>query len=98
MIPEEQIHLKVYRSVRQNLSALFIALVLLSALTLAGLYRFVLYPVQSLTKGTVQITETGDLNHRIKTTSSDELGTLTQFINKMLRVIQTTKEELIMKN
>lgn len=98
MIPEQQIHQKVYRSVRQNLSALFIALVLLSALTLVGLYRFVLYPVQSLTKGTVQITETGDLNHRIKSTSSDELGTLTQFINEMLRVIQNTKEELISSN
>ena len=98
LFPAAEIRQNVSQAVIQTLMVLCIALFLLSGLTFLGLHRFVLRPVHRLIEGSVHISTTGDLTHRIIIDSSDELGNLAHFVNEMVGDIQKTEDQLKTSN
>ncbi|NIS60490.1 MAG: PAS domain S-box protein, partial [Proteobacteria bacterium] len=94
IVPMAEIGKEVWSFVYRILIALFLALFLLSGLTLMGLQSFVIKPITKLTEGTDLIAGTGNLDHHIEIQSRDEMGTLAQSFNKMMRSINETESAL----
>jgi PAS domain S-box-containing protein len=89
-----EIDKEVWSFVYRILLALFLALLLLSGLTLMGLQNFVIKPLTKLTEGTNLIARTGNLDHHIEIQSRDEMGNLAQSFNKMMTSINETESAL----
>ena len=87
VIPREEIDREIWRSVFVALLGLFLALVLLSVLTLVGLNAFVVNPLRNLNDVALDIARTGSLDRRIETRSTDELGSLAASFNQMIAAI-----------
>ena len=84
---------KALEGARQRWLWLTMAMVLMvSAATIALVYRIVRRPVIKLYQGTRRIAQ-GDLETRIQVTSRDELGQLAQAFNNMTRELSTAREE-----
>jgi PAS domain S-box-containing protein len=94
IVPMAEIDKEVWSFVYRILFALFLALLLLSGLTLMGLQSFVIKPLTKLTEGTDLIAGTGNLDHHIEIQSRDEMGNLAQSFNKMMRAINETESAL----
>lgn len=71
---------------------------LISYLVLRNTSNYVLGPVQRLTKAINEIIESGDYSLRVKKTSTDELGELTDEFNLMLSQIQDRDNALRQSN
>jgi two-component system sensor histidine kinase/response regulator len=94
IIPVDEIHDEVKRSVNRIILALFVSLALLSVLTVAGLQKFVIKPIKKLNDGTRMIAQTGDLNYQIQIKSNDEIGSLAQSFNEMITSIDQAESAL----
>jgi two-component system, sensor histidine kinase and response regulator len=94
IIPVEQIEGEVNRFVNKIILALFVALALLSVLTVTGLQRFVIRPLKKLNAATRTIAQTGDLNYKIEIKSADEIGSLAQSFNEMITSINHAESSL----
>jgi PAS domain S-box-containing protein len=73
---------------------LFLALGLLSGLTLFGVDRFIIKPITRLDEGADLITRSGNLDHRIILDTGDETGHLARTFNGMIVSIQKAEKEL----
>lgn len=71
------------------------ALMVLCVTLFAGIFIWIMVniPVRRLTEGTHEITK-GNLNHRIKVHSSDEIGDLAESFNKMSEELGRARDEL----
>ncbi len=71
------------------------ALMVLSVTLFAGIFIWIMVniPVRRLTEGTHEITK-GNLDHRIKVHSSDEIGDLADSFNKMTEELGRARDEL----
>ncbi|MFC1516057.1 SpoIIE family protein phosphatase [Thermodesulfobacteriota bacterium] len=94
VIPSEEIDREVGAVVSQVVIVLAISLFLLSVLTLFGLEFFVVKPLSELHEGTEIIAKTGDLDHRIRISSEDEIGNLSESFNRMTRDLKSHIEKL----
>ncbi|MGD8900791.1 MAG: response regulator, partial [Desulfobacterales bacterium] len=94
IVPVAEIHKVIGVFVLKILAALFVALLLLSVLTLKGLQVFVIKPLKMLNDGTDHIKQTGDLDYRIDIKSSDEIGSLGQSFNEMIGSIDQAESAL----
>jgi two-component system sensor histidine kinase/response regulator len=94
IVPVEEIHSEVEKSVNRIMLALFVSLALLSVLTVAGLQKFVIKPIKKLNDGTRMIAQTGDLNYQIEIKSKDEVGSLAQSFNEMIASIDQAESAL----
>ncbi|MBW2437710.1 MAG: PAS domain S-box protein, partial [Deltaproteobacteria bacterium] len=94
VVPVSEIDKVIWMFVLKILAALFVALLLLSVLTLMGLQHFVIKPLKMLNAGTDHIKQTGELDYRIDITSSDELGSLGQSFNEMIGSIDQAEAAL----
>ncbi|MGD9151184.1 MAG: PAS domain S-box protein, partial [Desulfobacterales bacterium] len=74
--------------------ALFVALVLLSVLTMMGLQHFVIKPLKMLNAGTDHIKQTGELDYRIDIQANDEIGSLALSFNEMIGSIDQAESAL----
>jgi PAS domain S-box-containing protein len=94
LVPQREIREEVRNSVIQMVSILVTSLLLLSALTLLGLRRFVIRPLSRLNEGTRLITRTCNFDHQIEVDSGDEIGELAQSFNEMMAAINETNTAL----
>jgi len=94
VIPREEIDREIWSSVFVALLGLFLALVLLSVLTLVGLNAFVVNPLRNLNDVALDIARTGSLDRRIETRSTDELGSLAASFNQMIAAIREKESAL----
>jgi two-component system sensor histidine kinase/response regulator len=94
IVPVEEIHSEVEKSVNRIILALFVSLALLSVLTVAGMQRFVIKPIKKLNDATRVIAQTGDLSYQIEIQSKDEVGSLAQSFNEMIASIDQAKSAL----
>ena len=92
-VPVKEIDREVWSFVLKILFALFLALLLLSALTLTGLQRVVVNPLKKLYEGT-KITAHGDLDHQIEIKSRDEIGNLATSFNTMTKELKKYIKQL----
>lgn len=71
------------------------AAMVLSVTIFAGIFIWIMVniPVRRLTEGTHEITK-GNLQHRIKVHSSDEIGDLAESFNKMTEELERARDEL----
>ncbi len=70
-------------------------IMVLSVTLFAGIFIWIMVniPVRRLTEGTHEITK-GNLEHRIKVHSSDEIGDLAESFNKMTEELERARDEL----
>ena len=94
VIPTVEIDGEIRRFVNRIVLALLISLALLSALTLAGLQKFVIKPLNKLSDGAELIARTGELDHPIEIRSTDEIGHLAQSFNKMIDTVGRAEASL----
>ncbi|MBW2516940.1 MAG: response regulator [Deltaproteobacteria bacterium] len=94
VVPVSEINRAVWVFVLKIVTALFVALLLLSVLTLMGLQRFVIKPLKMLNTGTDHIKQTGELDYRIDIKSNDEIGSLAQSFNEMIGSIDQAESAL----
>jgi len=94
VIPVDEIEMKVKDAVAPVVTALVVGLLMLSALTLLGVQRFVIKPLKKLNEGADLITRTGELDHRIDIPTGDEIGHLAHSFNDMMNTIQTSEAAL----
>ena len=64
----------------------------LAALLAAGVARATVGPVARLTRATEQVTETGELHHRIDASGDDEVARLAASFNTMLAALQRSRD------
>ena len=81
-------------AIRQNVAQVVAAIVLLTALVVGILSYNLLRPVRRLVAATERIAG-GDLSQEIAVKSNDELGSLTQSFNRMMRNLREIQSELI---
>jgi signal transduction histidine kinase/CheY-like chemotaxis protein len=94
VFPVKEIDDEVLGAVIPVILTLCAGLLMLSVLTMLGLQRFVIKPINKLGDGTDLITRTGKLDHRIEIQSSDEIGHLGLSFNKMMNTIQESDTAL----
>ncbi len=94
VVPIAEINKVIRVFVFKILAALFLALLLLSVLTLMGLQSFVIKPLKRLNAGTDHIKNTGDLDYQIEMKSDDEIGSLAQSFNEMIVSIDQAESAL----
>ena len=94
VFPVHEIDNEVMGAVVPVILALCAGLLMLSFLTMLGLQRFVIKPLNLLGEGTDLITRTGKLDHRIEIQSRDEIGHLGRSFNKMMNTIQESDTAL----
>ncbi|MGD2024075.1 MAG: response regulator, partial [Desulfobacterales bacterium] len=94
IVPVTEINKAIWVFVFKILAALFIALVLLSVLTMMGLQGFVIKPLKKLNEGTDHIKQTGELDYRIDLKSADEIGSLATSFNEMITSIDQAESAL----
>jgi two-component system sensor histidine kinase/response regulator len=94
IIPVEAIDKEVGEFVQRVVLVLGISLLLLSGLTLLGLRRFVIRPLQDFEEAAREITLTRNYTHQLKTPSNDEIGSLSDAFNVMMKSIHETDRAL----
>ena len=94
VVPVADINEVIWIFVLKILAALFVALLLLSVLTMMGLQHFVIGPLKTINAGTDHIKQTGELDYRIDIQSKDELGSLAQSFNEMISSIDQAESAL----
>ena len=94
VVPVADINEVIWIFVLKILAALFVALLLLSVLTMMGLQHFVIGPLKTINTGTDHIKQTGELDYRIDIQSKDELGSLAQSFNEMISSIDQAESAL----
>jgi signal transduction histidine kinase len=88
IIPFSQIEKEMLGSILTILFFVLIALILLSIITIVALDRTVINPISNLTKIARNISDTGDLNHRIVVETGGEIGDLYRSFDAMIVKIQ----------
>ena len=91
-VPSSSIEQKINESIARILLFVLIALILLSVITILVLNQTVIRPLASLTEMSKRIAETGDLDQKIETGGTGEIGSLSRSFKAMVEKIQ--KEEL----
>lgn len=94
VIPSVNIEKKIMGHIARSLAGLFVALILLSVLTLIGLNRYVVRPLNWLIGKTNDITRTSDLSRHIEIKSRDEIGLLAEAYNQMLATLNRAEASL----
>ena len=94
VVPVAEINKVIWIFVLKILAALFVALLLLSMLTMLGLQHFVIKPLKMLNSGTDHIKQTGELDYRIDIQANDEIGNLAQSFNEMIGSIDQAETAL----
>ncbi len=94
VVPVAEINKAIREFVFKILAALFVALVLLSVLTMMGLQHFVINPLKKLNAGTDHIKQTGELDYRLDIKSADEIGSLALSFNEMITSIDHAESAL----
>ena len=94
VVPVAEIDKAIWVFVFKILAALFVALLLLSVLTMMGLQGFVIKPLKTLNEGTDYIKQTGELDYQIDIKSADEIGSLAQSFNEMITSIDEAESAL----
>ena len=92
VIPFSQIEKEMFDSIITILIFVFIALILLSLLTMIIFDRTVIHPISTLTTVARRITETGDLNQEINTDTGGEIGELANSFSTMITTIQVKED------
>ena len=90
-VPSSSIEQKINESIARILLFVLIALILLSVITILVLNQTVIRPLASLTEMSKRIAETGDLDQKIETGGTGEIGSLSRSFKAMVEKIQ--KEE-----
>ena len=93
-IPVQGIDDDVMGAVIPVILTLCAGLLMLSILTMLGLQRFFIKPLNRLGERTKLITRTGELDHRIEIQSQDEIGDLGESFNEMMNTIQQSEDAL----
>jgi len=94
LIPFENIEKEIIDQIIMTITGLSLGLILLSFLTLIGLDRYVVAPLQRFIKETNYIARTSNLERRIDIYSRDEIGMLAASYNQMLATLSTTYQSL----
>jgi PAS domain S-box-containing protein len=94
VVPIAEINKVIWGFVFKILAGLFLALLLLSVLTMMGLQSFVIKPLKTLNAGTDHIKNTGALDFQIEMKSADEIGSLAQSFNEMITSIDQAESAL----
>jgi len=94
VIPAHEIRQEIGNAVLPALSGLFLALVLLSALTFIGLNVAVVRPLAHLNDAALEITHTGDLRQKVEIETGDEIGHLVTSFNQMVVSVRRSQETL----
>ena len=94
VLPVDEIDGEVMGAVTPIIATLCAGLLMLSVLTMLGLQKFVIKPLNKLGQGTDLISRTGKLDHRIDLQSEDELGRLAHSFNGMMNTIQQSDAAL----
>jgi signal transduction histidine kinase/CheY-like chemotaxis protein len=76
---------------------LALSLLLLSALIMVGVHRFLVRPIRALEQEIETITQTGDLDRKITIESDDEIGQLAVSFNDMTKSLRRSRDELELK-
>lgn len=90
-VPFAIIEQKINESILRILLFVLLALVLLSAITLAGLRYTVIRPLSTLTEVSRRIAETGDLEQEVEISGSGEITTLSRSFKAMVEKIHSEK-------
>lgn len=94
IIPLSEMEAKGRETILTILVFVIIALILLSAITIAVLDNTVISPLIQLTGVTHSITETGDLTQRVASGASGEIGELSRSFDTMIMTLQSKEEDL----
>jgi len=94
LIPYENIEKEIIDQIVMTISGLSTGLILLSALTLIGLNRYVVRPLQRFINETNYIAQTSKLERRIDIDSQDEIGLLATSYNQMMNTLSITYQSL----
>jgi PAS domain S-box-containing protein len=94
VIPKQEIDLEVARFVYRVMGTLALSLSLMGLLTMVGVRRFIIKPIEELEQNTQTIIQTGNLDHRIAVETKDEIGQLATSFNEMVESIKKTEEDL----
>jgi hypothetical protein len=73
LIPAREIDSAIMGSAGLNIAILALSIVLLSIVTIFGLRKYVVAPVNIIHKGTQHIKQTGDYGHHVNVKTNDEL-------------------------
>jgi len=92
-VPFNIIEQKINDSIQRILLFVLLALTLLSILTLFIFNHTVIRPLSNLTVVSRRIAETGDLEQKIETESTGEIGILARSFKAMVEKINTEKQE-----
>ncbi|MDD1730036.1 MAG: ATP-binding protein, partial [Methanospirillum sp.] len=98
IIPFYQIEKELSESIITILIFVFVALILLSVITLLALNHTVIKPISTLTSIATNISETGQLNHSIPTNIEGEIGELSKSFNSMITAIKLRDEANLKAN
>jgi signal transduction histidine kinase len=94
VVPVKEIDNDVMNAILPIILTLCAGLLMLSVLTMLGLQRFFIKPLNRLGERTELITRTGELDHRIEIQSKDEIGDLGKSFNEMMNTIQQSDAAL----
>lgn len=94
LLDERRIQEDIGKTVLRNLAFLAAAVILLSLVTLAGLYSSILSPLAVLTRGARHIRQTGDLAFRFHIRSRDEIRDLAEAFHQMLASMRASESQL----
>ena len=94
LVPALEIEKEIERVVFTSVVTFSLGLVLLSIVTLIGLYHYILHPVGNLTESTKYIKQTGDLGHRFKINTKDEIKELADAFNAMIEGLSSSERRL----
>jgi PAS domain S-box-containing protein len=94
LIPSGNIEKEIVGQIVMTISGLAIGLILLSFLTLMGLKRYVLRPLNQFTDETRYIAQTSNLERRIDIRTKDEIGQLAKAYNEMLSTLGRAEADL----
>ncbi len=87
--PSSSIEQKINESIARILLFVLIALILLSVITILVLNQTVIRPLSNLTDVSKRIAETGDLDQKIETGGTGEIGILSRSFKAMVEKIRT---------
>jgi methyl-accepting chemotaxis protein len=88
-VPFSSIEEKINESIARILLFVLLALILLSVITIIMLNQTIIRPLSSLTEVSRRIAETGDLDQKIETGGTGEIGTLARSFKTMVEKIHT---------
>ena len=87
--PSSSIEQKINESIARILLFVLIALILISVITILVLNQTVIRPLSNLTEVSKRIAETGDLDQKIETGGTGEIGILSRSFKAMVEKIRT---------